>query len=76
MKLIGCDVVGYKGLDLIHGSERPRRSYASHLPPEEPIPVQVRIRQYADVLPQVRSSGAGDFDLRRLPAGLVLDCCM
>jgi len=76
MKLIGCNVIDYRGLDLIHGSERPCRSHASRLPPQEPIPVQVRIRQYADVLPPVQQPSAGNLDLGRMPVGAVLDCYM
>ena len=67
-QLIGCNTADFKGLDSTPGL-RARGARA-----DKPIYVHVRVRQYADVLPSVRQSDSGNFDLGRMPVGTVLDC--
>ena len=43
---------------------------------DEAIHVRVRVRQYAEAVPEVRQAGSGGPDLGRLPVGSVLDCYM
>jgi hypothetical protein len=74
MKLIGCNTFDFKGLDSAYGSHRSYGSSACGVGPEEPIHVQVRIRQYAGAFPEVRQIGASGPDLGRLPVGATLDC--
>ena len=44
--------------------------------PGEPIHVRVRVRQYAEAVPEVRQARSDGPDLGRLPVGSVLDCYM
>jgi hypothetical protein len=73
-KLIGCNTIDFKGLDSTHGARRFYGSRAHGTQPDEPIFVQVRVRQYADRLPEVRQSGNGNRDFGRMPVGTILDC--
>jgi len=74
MKLIGCNTIGFKGLDSTYVSPRSCRPYARDVQPQEPIHVRVRIRQYGDRLPEIRQARAGSPNLGRLPVGTTLDC--
>jgi hypothetical protein len=71
MKLIGGNAVDFRGLDSTYG---PQRSFAPTPRPQEPIPVQVRVRPYADVLPEMTQVRVGGPNLGRLPVGAMLDC--
>ena len=73
MKLIGCNTIDHKGLDSTYGF-RARNSRG--VPVEEPIHVHVRIRQYADAVPEVRQARSAGPDIGRLPVGSTLDCYM
>jgi hypothetical protein len=68
MKLIGCEVVDFNGLDSTYGSN------THGVQPQEPIHVQVRIRQYGDALPEIRRVRASSPNLGQLPVGATLDC--
>ena len=87
MKLIGCKAFDLNGLDSTYGSGSQtrnvafgvplHRAYGSNTPgvqPEEPIHVQVRIRQYGDALPDIRRVRASSPNLGQLPVGATLDC--
>lgn len=74
MKLIASNIVDLQGLDSTSKVHRPFASRFGDTQPQEPIHVQVRIRQYADALPELRRAGASSPNLRRLPVGLILDC--
>jgi len=74
MKLIGGNSVDFNGLDSTYGTRRCHRFHAPSAQPQEPIYVQVSVRQYPDVLSEVRQSGTGNLDLGRMPVGSTLDC--
>ena len=74
MKLIACNAVDFPGLDYTSKARRPFLSGAGDIPPQEPIHVQVRIRQHADALPELGRSGVGSPNPGRLPVGMILDC--
>lgn len=74
MKLIGCNTFDFKGLDSTPVPHRSCESSACGVQPEEPIHVQVRIRQYGDAAPEIRRGHASGPDLGRLPIGATLDC--
>jgi hypothetical protein len=76
MNLISCNARDFKGLDSTHRPHRSCRSHAPDTQPQEPIQVQVRVRQYADELPDVRQQRSGNPDIGRMPVGTMLDCCM
>jgi hypothetical protein len=74
MKLLGCKAFDFNGLDSTRG---PCRSYGPSVggvQPQEPIHVQVRIRQYGDALPEIRRGHTSGPNLGRLPVGAMLDC--
>jgi hypothetical protein len=74
MKLIGCNASSFDGLDSIHRTYRSYGSHADAAQPQEPIHVQVRIRQYAEALPEIRRGPASTPNLGRMPVGATLDC--
>ena len=74
MKLIGCDAIDFKGLDSPCMSQRSCGPRTPGVQPQKPIYVQVRVRQYADVLSEVRRSGASNLKLGPMPVGTMLDC--
>lgn len=74
MKLIGSHAVDFRGLG---GSTKvcgPFTPGPGSTEPQEPIHVQVRIRQHAEALPELRWARAGGPNPRRLPVGMLLDC--
>ena len=74
MKLIVGNAVDFQGLDStskVHESFTPG---ASDSQPQEPIHVQVRIRQHADTLPELRRVRASSQHPGRLPVGMIVDC--
>lgn len=74
MKLLDCKAFDFKGLDSTCGPHRSYGSSACGVQPQEPIHVQVRIRQYGDALPEIRRGYASGPNLGRLPVGAMLDC--
>ena len=74
MKLLGCNVVDFEGPDSMRGTHRSRGLYLPGVEPQEPIRVQVRIRRYADTLPEIRRLRKDSPELSRLPVGAILDC--
>jgi hypothetical protein len=74
MKLIVGNAVDFQGLDSgakVHRSSAPG---VGDTQPQEPIHVQVRIRQHADALPDLRRASASSPNPGRLPVGMILDC--
>ena len=74
MKLLGCNAFDFRGLDSTSGPHRSYGSSTGGVQPQEPIHVQVRIRQYGDALPEIRRGRASGSNLGRLPVGATLDC--
>jgi hypothetical protein len=74
MKLIAGDGTDLQGLGYTSRVHPPFVPRAGDTPPQEPIHVQVRIRQYTDVLPDLRRTPASSPNPARLPVGTVLDC--
>jgi len=74
MKLIVGNGTDFQGLDYTSKARRPFAPGAGDTQPQEPIHVQVRIRQYADALPQLRRTHASSPNPSRLPVGMLLDC--
>jgi hypothetical protein len=71
MKLIGCNASDFGRMDPTYG---PHRSFAPTAQLQEPIHVQVRIRPYAEALPEITGIRAGGPHPARLPVGAILDC--
>jgi len=74
MKLIACNAIDFQGLDSTSRVHKPLTSGVGDTQPQEPIHVQVRIRQHADTLPELRRAGASSPNPGRLPVGMILDC--
>jgi hypothetical protein len=74
MKLIVGNGTDFQGLDYISKVRRPFTPAVGDAQPQEPIHVQVRIRQYADALPELRRTHASSPNPSRLPVGMLLDC--
>ncbi len=74
MKLIGCNGTDLQGFDCAPNMHKPFAPCAGGAQPREPIHVQVRIRQYADALPELRRTLATRPSTGRLPVGTMLDC--
>lgn len=74
MKLIAGDGTDLQGLGYTSRVQRPFVPRAGDTQPPEPIHVQVRIRQYGDVLPDLRRTPANSPHPARLPVGTMLDC--
>ena len=74
MKLLDCKAYDFKGLDSTCGPHQSYGPSACGVGPEEPIHVQVRIRQYGDALPEIRRCRTSGPNLGRLPVGAMLDC--
>jgi hypothetical protein len=74
MKLIGCDATDLQGLGCAPKVYKPFAPCAGDTQPQEPIHVQVRIRQYAEALPELRRTLARRPNTGRLPVGTMLDC--
>lgn len=74
MKLIAGNGTDLQGLGYTSQVHRPFVLCACDTPPQEPIHVHVRVRQYADMLPALRWTHAGSPNPSRLPVGTVLDC--
>ncbi len=74
MKLLGCNVTDFESSNLICATRRSRGLYLPGAEPQEPIRVQVRVRQYVDTVPEFRPLRADRPDLNRLPVGALLDC--
>jgi hypothetical protein len=74
MKLIVGNGIDSRGLDCTSKVHRPFAHGVGDPQPQEPIHVQVRIRQYADALPELRWTHAGRPNPGRLPVGMMLDC--
>jgi hypothetical protein len=74
MKLIignGTDLQSLDSTSKVHRSFVPT---VGNIQPQEPIHVQVRIRQYAEVLPELGRTPARNSNPGRLPVGMMLDC--
>lgn len=74
MKLIGCDGTDLQGFGCAPNVCKPFAPGAGDTQPQEPIHVQVRIREYADALPELRRTFASHPNTGRLPVGTMLDC--
>lgn len=74
MKLITRNAVDYQGLGSTSRVREPFMSVVGDIQPQEPIHVQVRIRQHGDALPELRRAGVGSPNPGRLPVGMILDC--
>ncbi len=74
MKLIGCHATDLQGLGSAPKVYQPFMPGAGDTQPQEPIHVQVRIRQYVDALPELRCTLASRPKTGRLPVGMMLDC--
>jgi len=64
------------GLHSIHETGKSHVDSPRTVQPGEPIHVRVRVRQYAEAVPEVRQARSDGPDLGRLPVGSVLDCYM
>ncbi len=73
MKLIVGNAADFQGLGSTSKVREPFTSGIGDIQPQEPIHVQVRIRQYADTLPDIRRARASP-NPGRLPVGTMLDC--
>jgi hypothetical protein len=74
MKLIAGNGTDLQGLGYTSKVHRPFVLRAGDTQPQEPIHVQVRIRQYADALPDLRRTHPSNSNPGRLPVGMMLDC--
>lgn len=74
MKLIGGNAIDFRGLDCTSKVHKPFASGVGNIQPQEPLHVQVRIRQYADALPDLQRTRASIPSPGRLPVGTILDC--
>ena len=74
MKLIVGNATDFQGLESTSKAHHPFVSGVGDIPPQEPIHVQVRIRQYAETLPEIQRAHASSPPLGRLPVGTMLDC--
>jgi len=74
MKLIAGNVIDLYDLGLTSKMREPFVSGVGDTQPQEPIPVQVRVRRYADTLPDVHRASASSPNPGRLPVGMILDC--
>lgn len=74
MKLIVGNGTDLQGLDYTSKVHRPFAPGAGDTQPQEPIHVQVRIRQHVDALPELRRTLASRPNTGRLPVGMMLDC--
>ncbi len=73
MKLIVGNAADFQGLGATSKVREPFMAGAGGIQPQEPIHVQVRIRPYADTLPDIRRAHAS-LNPGRLPVGTILDC--
>jgi hypothetical protein len=74
MKLMAGNSTDSQGLGYTSKVYRPFVLRAGTPQSQEPIHVQVRIRQYADALPDLRWTPASTSNPGRLPVGTMLDC--
>jgi len=74
MKLIGSHAIDYQGLDRTARVHSPFAPRVGGTETPEPTRVQVRIRQHADPLPDLRWARPSRPNRGRLPVGLLLDC--
>ena len=73
MKLIVGNGADFQGFGSTSKVREPFTSSVGGIQPQEPIHVQVRIRQYGDTLPDIRRACASP-NPGRLPVGTILDC--
>lgn len=74
MKLIDGKSSIFNSLDSNYATWGLHMGNSRHAPAEEPLRVQVRVRQYADAAPESRQVHSPSLDPGRLPVGTVLDC--
>jgi hypothetical protein len=74
MKQIVGNGIDFRSLNCTSRVHGPSAPGVGDTQPREPIHVQVRVRQYADTLPELWRAGANSPNPGRLPVGTILDC--
>jgi len=74
MKLIVGNAADFQGLASTSKVRGPSARDVGDTQPQEPVRVQVRVRQHAEALPELRWARASGPNPRRLPVGVILDC--